>query len=140
MKFIDLSPDVLAIIVDGKVTKSDIKDSERKMEALLQNHKGLNIYIEILQLEGYEVDAFFEDLKLSLKNFENFDKIALVSEQSWIEKFADIISNLGSLEIKVFEINEIKEARDWITAESDNNTDTEQGPGKSPKTGAAGQD
>ncbi|WP_321311201.1 STAS/SEC14 domain-containing protein [Halarcobacter sp.] len=68
--------------------------------------------IDCSQLEGWELQAAWDDLKLGLQHGNEFEKIAILKSKEWIKIGAKISSWFMSGEIKSFE--DENEAYSWL--------------------------
>ncbi len=118
MEFLEMGEGILAFRVNGKITKTEIDRCEEKMQKIKRQHPTLKMYAEIQKLEGYEVDAFFKDLKISLKNMGDFERAAVLSDKAWIEKFAGLVDNLLPMNVRAFELAENEKAKKWLIGET----------------------
>ena len=69
--------------------------------------------IDATELEGWEVRAAWDDLKLGLKHGNEFERIAIYGNKKWQEIGAKVGSWFISGEVKYFESKE--EAVDWLS-------------------------
>lgn len=129
MEFIDLKPEILGFRIDGKITKADVEECGKRARAIEQEHDGIDLYVEIVEFEGYEARSFFRELKTSFKEKDDFDNVAIVSQQSWLERYGEVVSRVGLMANKTFETGEEEEAREWIISKSENKGDKPVEPG-----------
>tara|TARA_Y100000034_G_C6774739_1_gene345838 strand:- start:363 stop:758 length:396 start_codon:yes stop_codon:yes gene_type:complete len=72
----------------------------------------ISALVDITELQGWEMQAAWEDFKFGLKHGNEFEKIALVGNKSWQEWAAKIGTWFIAGEIKFFEQSDI--AISWI--------------------------
>ncbi|MGR5091960.1 STAS/SEC14 domain-containing protein [Vibrio maritimus] len=75
------------------------------------NHK-LNLMLDTTEFDGWEYDAFIEDVKLSIKHRNDVRKIALFGNQIWLEVAATLASFATRAEVEYFD-NKAK-AIEWL--------------------------
>ena len=107
---------VIGMSIDGKIEADDIEMIASLCEEKFDKSDKLSIYVEMESFDGISIEAFFKDLKFAIKNFSKFDKKAVVTDKSWMQKLGNFSDKLfGSIEIKVFPFEEIDEAKDWVS-------------------------
>ncbi|WP_049723316.1 SpoIIAA family protein [Gilvimarinus polysaccharolyticus] len=83
----------LSLKVSGKLTHEDYQ----KITPLLDNalagleDPDLMAYVDIRELEGWELRAAWDDFKLGAKHRKAFKRVAIVGDQRWI----DVASKVG---------------------------------------------
>ncbi|WP_320006324.1 STAS/SEC14 domain-containing protein [Maridesulfovibrio sp.] len=115
LELIDVGPNVLGLKIQGKIQNEDIQEVIKTSEDKLENYEQIAIYIEIIEMGGISIDAFFTDLKFALPNLKKFSKKAVVSESKWHDKLAKIIDKIfSSIEIRHFTPEERENAKKWV--------------------------
>lgn len=116
IELIDHSIDnVIGFRINEKIEAEDMNTVLGLIEEKLKLQDKLRIYAEVDHWSGISAAAFFEDLKLSLKHFRDFEKEAIVSDSKWIKNLATITNNLfSSIEVKHFEPKDKEQAWDFI--------------------------
>lgn len=106
--------DLIAIQIDGKISKSDYDKITPLIEKTVKEYGKIKLYIQIDNIEGIELKAFAEDVKTYFKHFSDINKIAVVGENDWQKFWSKLASPFVSGEIKFFRHEEVVEARKWI--------------------------
>jgi hypothetical protein len=113
----DLEPHVVGIHAIGEVTKEDIETVLiPRIDDLVKRQGEIN-YLMVLEtdVKNFTAGAWWGDLKLGLKNFTKWNKIAVVSDQKGVEWFSDAFRFFIPGKSKGFSLNELDEAVKWIT-------------------------
>ena len=113
----DLEPHVVGIHAIGEVTKEDMETVLMpRIDELVQRQGEIN-YLLVLEtdVKNFTVGAWWEDLKVGLKNFTKWNKIAVVSDQKGVEWFTDAFRFFIPDKSKGFSIDQLDEAVKWIT-------------------------
>lgn len=100
--------------VMGKLTHEDYETFIPMFEQSLQciNEPKVKMLIDITDMEGFELQAAWDDLKFGLKHGSEFTKIAVVG-QSKVYEYAVIFVNwFTHYEMKFFENS--NEAKKWL--------------------------
>jgi hypothetical protein len=117
----DLPDHVVGIHAVGEVTKDDY---ERillpKMNELVKRQGEIN-YLLVLEtdVQNFTLGSWWQDLKLGLKNFTRWNKIAVVTDQKSIEWFSDVFRFFIPGKSRGFTLNELERAIKWVS-ENDN--------------------
>ncbi len=114
---IDLPDHVLGLRATDEVTAEDYKSVlvpalEEKLQRLT---KVRLLYVMAEGFGGYTGGAAWEDAKLGMKHLNAFERVAVVTDVDWVEK---LIKGFGFLipgEVRVFEDDELDQARRWIS-------------------------
>ncbi len=117
----DLPEHVIGIHAIGEVTKEDYdKVLAPRLDELVKKQGEIN-YILILEntLSDFSASAWYDELKLGLKHFTKWKKIAVVTDQKGILWFSNAFKYLIPGQSKGFELNQLDEAVAWITAKED---------------------
>ena len=112
----DLPENVLGISAEGKITADDYeKIIIPALEGKLKSNKTFRLLYYIgPDFTGIEWGAFFDDVKVAFKHVSALDRIAIVSDNVMINSFAKFFRHLISVESRVFNDNELEEAKKWI--------------------------
>jgi len=117
----DLEPHVVGIHAIGEVTKQDMETVLLpRIDDLVKRQGEIN-YLLVLEtdVKNFTAGAWWDDLKLGLKNFTKWNKIAVVSDQKGVEWFTDAFRFFIPGKSKGFSLDELDEAIKWVTAQDD---------------------
>ena len=116
----DVPAGVIGIRASGKLTKEDY---QRVLEPALReaiDSGDARVLFVLPDYDGLEPKAFFEDVKtgleVELRNRSAWKRLAFVSGVDWITKAMRLFTWAMPGELKVFEMDELDEARSWVTA------------------------
>jgi hypothetical protein len=115
----DLPPHVVGIRASGEVTKDDMETVLLPKIQQLVNRQGKINYLLVLEtgVQNFTAASWWDDLKLGLKNFTNWHRIAVVSNQKGVEWFTDLFSLFVPGKSKGFRLDELDQAIEWIITE-----------------------
>ena len=106
---------VIGCAVDGKINSEDIEKISNIIDEKLKTHEKLRVYVEVNNLDGISLDAFFKDLKLGFKHFNHFNKKAVVTDKVWMKNITTVINKIFSnIEVKCFCFEDKNEAVQWV--------------------------
>ncbi|WP_305098448.1 STAS/SEC14 domain-containing protein [Croceibacterium aestuarii] len=111
-----LPRDVIALRAVGVITGDDYRDTLMPMvEERLKTHDKLKCLIVLgEEYATYTGDAAWADLRLGLSHWNTFTRMALVTDIGWMAKAARLFSPLMPLEVEVFGLDAIEDAKSWI--------------------------
>lgn len=104
----------LTLRIAGKLTHKDYEIITPMLDSALAGVKEPKIkaLIDASELEGWELRAAWDDLKLGLKHGNEFEKIALYGHKRWQEMAVKVGAWFISGELKYFE--DEQEALTWL--------------------------
>jgi len=117
-RMLDLPNNVLGFKASGEVTAEDYQAVlvPALEEVLSRTHKTRLLYVLGDDFRGYTGAAAWEDAKIGLKHLTRFDRVAVVTDVDWIKSSVKAFGFVMPCEVRVFDGNELNEAREWILA------------------------
>lgn len=102
--------------------KFDEKAFNQAMVQFLQEFESrhrMNIYLEVADLDGFDAQAVWKDLKFSVNNMNDLrkkiNKVALVTNNSWISNFAETsMKFIPDIKLKAFDFSESETAKLYV--------------------------
>jgi hypothetical protein len=133
----DLPAGVLGFRASGKITGDEYREMMKPIYATLEQGEKINIYFELASdFGGLDVGAMWEDLKaagsVGLKHRSSWQKMALVTDKSWLKHAAAVVGPLAPGELRVFDLAETGPAKSWISQPPAAQTPPEQPPPAQP--------
>ncbi len=113
----DLPDNVLGFKAGGEVTAQDYQSVlvPAIEEKLSKAERVSLLYVLIDGFKGYTVAAAWEDAKVGLKHLTRFDRVAVVTDADWIAKSVKAFGFVMPGEVRVFENENLQQAREWIS-------------------------
>ncbi len=98
----------------GKLTHEDYEVITPVIDSALEGVKDPKIkaLVDIRELEGWEARAAWDDFKLGLKHGREFETVAVVGSQRWLDAAAKVGSWFMSGEIQSFD--NVDDALAWL--------------------------
>ena len=92
----------------GRLTHADYEQITPMIESALEgvDHPRINAFFDATQLEGWELRAAWDDLKLGLRHGRQFERIAILGNQRWLSLAKTLAGWFTSGEVRVFEDEE----------------------------------
>lgn len=102
------------VVIDGRVSRQEFERVAGRLEALIERHGKVRVLEFIKDFEGMDVDAFWEDIKFTLRHLNDFSRCAIVTDKNWINLWSELIQPFIRCEVEHFEPHEIEAARAWL--------------------------
>jgi hypothetical protein len=113
-----LPDQVVGIRAIGEVEDDDYEDVlEPAVEDRLSRHDKIRLlYVLGPEFTGYEADAVWEDTKLGVKTFNDYERMAIVTDTTWLRRTVKAFGWAIPGEVQVFPYDRLDDARAWIAA------------------------
>lgn len=118
---LDLGSDqIVGFSWEGKYDEKAVKQSIGQFLPELRSRAHMNVYLELYEISQVEAKAVWEDLKFSVKNYQEItdkvEKFALVTNVDWVRNLASASSSvISGIKLKTFTFQEKDAARLWVS-------------------------
>ena len=113
-----LSPRALQAVVEGRVTKEDVREAFERMDALMGSEARVDMLADVREGVHIDLAAIGEELRhLSQvgRMLAQMDRVALVADPAWIRAIGRIEAHLiPGIDYRVFDRAGAAEARAFI--------------------------
>lgn len=113
----DLAENTLAYVFDGPMDDERINELRKQIEHKLQYHKTINLYLEDRGIEYFTLYSVLMGIVFPLKHTKRFNKVAMVTDRSWIHILSSMNDFFLSAKVYNFRVDERIDAMNWITNE-----------------------
>lgn len=112
----DLPENVLGLEAVGKVTADDYRTVlVPALENLLATQpKARLLYVLGTAFEGFSGGAAWQDARLGMKHFTDFERVAVVTDTDWVENLVEAFGFVMPGEVETFDADDLDKARTWI--------------------------
>ncbi|GGM24427.1 hypothetical protein GCM10011351_07750 [Paraliobacillus quinghaiensis] len=104
---------VIEIEVEGAIMEQDIKDFEHYFEEKKAEQGKINLLM-VLNGVRYSTKGLIEDFKFDKNHWDDFNKIAVVSDKKWIEFGTKVMEIFPKVEVEHFNKDEREKALAWL--------------------------
>ena len=113
----DFPENVVAVLASGEVTGQEFRNVlVPTVESRLKTHDKLNLFYQFdPDFSSMRAEAMWEDAKLDIGHWREWDRIAVITDVGWIRKGARLAVMLLHRPVRVFTNAEADAAREWIT-------------------------
>ncbi|MFP4698505.1 MAG: STAS/SEC14 domain-containing protein [Eubacteriales bacterium] len=106
-------PSIIEVEIEGKVKENDIKEFENYFKQKRKSQDEINLLMSIKEI-GYSFNGLIEDFKFESKYWNEFNRIAILSDKKWLEFVSKIADSLPNVEVKHFDYDEKEKAINWF--------------------------
>lgn len=112
----DMPASVVAVRAVGEVTKEDYDTKLLPaVESVAKEFKEINfLFVLETDLQNFTPAAWMRDAWMSLKNYTKWNKVAVVSDQKFVQKLSDMLRYVFPGEAKGFSFEELQQAKEWV--------------------------
>ena len=119
----DMPMGTVGVRASGRITDEDYR--EVLVPALgeaLQGGKVKLLYV-LDEDFAYSAGAAWEDTKLWARHLRGWEKVAVVSDADWLEHSIKAFGWLMPGDIRVFELDDVDDAKEWLAAPAEDPDD-----------------
>lgn len=115
-KLTGLPENILGFEAKGEIDANDYETILiPAVEAVLKKYKKVRLlYYLGPEFERFTAGAMWDDAKVGLKHWMEWDKIALVTDVDWLRKTIHCLAFMIPGSMKLFGNDNIEEAKNWI--------------------------
>jgi hypothetical protein len=108
----------------GKVSEDDYRDVlVPAVSTAVERGDVRLLYVLGNDFDSYSAGALWADTKLLAENRKAWKKVAIVSDADWLENSVKAFGWLMPGEVKVFETDEVHDAKEWLVGLDDDDDD-----------------
>lgn len=109
-------PTLLAFEIAGKISKADIEDMARQVEAAFDTHDRIDMLLIMIDFEGMDVGAVFdrEALSAQARSVRHVQKYGVVGAPTWARAMIEFSDFLSPVDAKTFDLGDEAAAWAWI--------------------------
>jgi hypothetical protein len=111
----DMPGGVVGLRASGEVTAEDYRDVMVPALDETPARGGVRLLCVLDEHTTFSPGALFADAKVGLGHLKSWEKVAVVSDADWLEHAVKAFGWLMPGEVKVFDHDDIAEAKAWLT-------------------------
>ena len=104
-------------VASGKLVESDYEKLLPIVKELINKYGSVRWYFEMHDFEGWNLEAFWKDIKFDLSHANDFERVAMVGENGWHKAMTILMKPFTKAEVKYFPLEDKDKAREWIEVE-----------------------
>ena len=112
----DMPPGTIGFEAVGDVDDDDFEDVVAPVlrRQIAEGRKVRLLYLLGPQLREYEGDAAQEDLKFAARHATEYERVCVVSDESWLRPALRMLSVLVPGRIRAFRVANLEDAKRWV--------------------------
>ena len=112
----DMPPGTIGFEAVGKIDDDDFEDVVAPVlrRQIAGGHKLRLLYLLGPQLSEYDGDAAQEEFKFAARHATAYERVAIVTDESWLRPALRLISVLVPGKIRGFPVVDLADARTWV--------------------------
>ncbi len=106
---------VFGMRVSGKLAHQDYEQFVPLLEKLIAEHGGIRCLVEMIDLDGIEPRALWDEIKFDVRHAGQIERCAVVGDRRW-EAWMTRLSRpiFFRSELRFFDLAETEKAWEWI--------------------------
>ena len=112
----DMPPGTIGFEAVGEIDDDDFEDVVAPVlrQQIASGHKLRLLYLLGPQLSDYDGDAAQEEFKFAARHATAYERVAIVTDESWLRPALRLISVLVPGKIRGFPVVDLADARTWV--------------------------
>lgn len=111
----ETDPRVIRATVSGQLQEADFRDLAPRVERLLEHCTSVRMLIQLSGFQGWSPGAAWEDARLSIHHYADFERLAVVGDGRLEEWMTLLTKPFMLADVRFFEPDQSDEALAWIT-------------------------
>ncbi len=115
-RLIDMGhPHLLGLAIVGRLEVADYEKISYHIQDVAEQHTKVRVFLEIVQLKAPSFRALWEDIKTSVKHYNDIERVAIVGDQAWLKasvKVGDLLT--PGLDMAAFAASDRQRAMNWL--------------------------
>ncbi|ADJ27387.1 STAS/SEC14 domain-containing protein [Nitrosococcus watsonii] len=107
---------IVEMSFEGSATAEEFDQALRTFNAAIREHGSIKVLERIGDLDTPPIpwSKFWDDIKFGFEHLSDMTHVAVVADQSWISAWVKVLNPLFKAEIKLFKLEELEQAREWL--------------------------
>lgn len=110
----DRDSGIVELTVDGHVSKAEFAEVAGKLEAIIAEKGKVRLLEVVKSFSGIDPTAIWDDIKFSFSHLNDFSRVAIVTDKTWIEWWAKAARPFVKGDVEIFALDDVDRARGWL--------------------------
>lgn len=110
---------MLGFTVSGKLHDADYQHFLPTVDAAIAEHGKVRLLVQLVDFQGWDLPALWDDIKFGVTHYAKFDRIAFVGGKSWEAWLAKICRPFTRAELRHFDPAALDAAWAWLEETTD---------------------
>lgn len=111
----NLADNTIAYVFDGPMDETTINALRDQIECKLEIHDRINVYLEDQGVAYFTLYSVIVGIIFPLQHHKRFDKVAMVTDRSWIHLLSAINNQFISGDVRNYTSDERVVAMQWVS-------------------------
>lgn len=108
------SENVLGFLISDRITLADVHQMYGIMADAIAAHGSIRLLMEVEGFRHMEPEALAEKFKFAIDHARDIEKMAVVSDRTWIKSWVKVTGLLAQGRTEHFHRSEIRSAWEWL--------------------------
>ena len=108
------TPKILGFKMCGKLHDEDYKTFVPEFDAAIAAEGKVRLFAQFDDFHGWDLPAAWDDFKVGMKHYRDFERIAMVGDRKWEAWMARLCKPFTKASVRYFDASEIDEAWAWL--------------------------
>ncbi len=104
----------IEFVLSEEVTENEFRQIIHQLESLCTMYNQINVLMDASQVSKYDFKILLDEYDFYKEYKSHLYRIAVVSDRKFQNFMAEMFNKFSDTEIKVFESDDIEDARKWI--------------------------
>lgn len=116
MLILEQVPDtnLLLTTATGTLEQADYDRMLPRAEAIIERYGGIRWLFEMRDFDGWTAGAAWRDLKFDLRHVNDFERVAIVGKQQWMDTMTQLMKPFTRASVRHFPPGQKAEALAWL--------------------------
>jgi hypothetical protein len=105
---------IVAVKLRGRLHDADYRAFVPILDAAVASQGKVRLLAQFEDFHGWDLHAAWDDLKLGVRHYADFERVAVVGDRTWEAWIAVVLKPFTRAAVKYFDASEIAAARDWL--------------------------
>lgn len=110
----DAEARVVELTLSGRIGRCEYGALIARLQSFIDRHGRISLIEVIHDFDGADYSVLWQGMKFDYRNFQNIDRVAVVSDDGWISPAAKAAGALLSTRLRTFSLNHLEAARIWV--------------------------
>ena len=106
---------ILEVVIGERLHQEDYSLFVGKVEEAIEQWGRIRLLFEFRDFHGWDLRAFWEDLKFDYKHFSDFDRMAIVGDAKWEKWMTILCKPITKATLQYFDLTEKEKALAWLS-------------------------
>jgi len=101
---------ILEVDLHGKLSRKDFEQIVPDTDLLISRYGKIRLLVTMRDFDGWDLGAFWEEIKWEAKHFNHIERIALVGDEQWHKAMAKLCKPFTTADVRYFTLHELNAA------------------------------